>query len=127
LAAVRERAEHVVVPVHAHLTRRRRRACERDAETAPVLRGHLAVAEAQNRASRADVPVSDRGQEIIDVVDLEATRQLLELVVLHSVECDLAQPAELLVEQLAPLGDVLVAALALEPLADLLAGARRLY
>src|SRR6202023_1514967 len=78
-------------------------------------------------AARADVAVADRGDEIVDRVEAKVLRQLEDLVVLEGAPRDLAETAEFLLQRLAALLHVFLAAFTLEPLADLLARARRLH
>ena len=70
----------------------------------------------------ADVTVSDRGEEIVEVVEVKLLGQLEHASVANRRKRPLLNPAKLFVEELFTLGDILLSTFLLEPGADLLGG-----
>ncbi len=79
-------------------------------------------AEAHDHGLRADRAVADRRVEVVERVVVVAARDLGDLVRPDGRDRGPRQAAQLALERLTPVDDVLVAILALEPLPDLLAG-----
>src|SRR5439155_4103548 len=65
-----------------------------------------------------EVAVADRGREVVDRRVPVEVRDLLQLRLGQVGEAEAMHPVELLFQQVAALGDVLLAPLTLEPLAD---------
>ena len=84
--------------------------------------GIVGHAEAHDDLLGADGAVADGGVEVVERVELVGLGHLGDLLGADALERRAGQAAQLAVEVLAPVDDVLVALLALEPLADLLAG-----
>src|ERR1035437_3494248 len=73
----------------------------------------------------ADCPIADRGEEVVDVVEVVGLGDLHDAVLADGAEVGPGQTSQLALERLATVGDVLVTLLALEPLPDLLLGMAR--
>jgi hypothetical protein len=70
---------------------------------------------------RADGAVADRGVEVVQVLVLVDPGDLQDSLLADGPEARSGQPPQFALQRLAPVDDVLVALLALEPLPDLLA------
>src|SRR4029077_11125678 len=79
-------------------------------------------AQAHDHGLRVDRPVADRRVEVVERVVVVAARDLDDLVRPDGRDRGPRQAAQLALERLTPVDDVLVGILALEPLPDLLAG-----
>ena len=118
MAALAEAHQQVAHATHAHAARRRRR------------RRHLGQlhlvrvvddAEPRDDLLGADLAVADGREEVVERLHAVVLDRGLEVAVVDLLERGPRQAPQLALQQLAPVGDVLVALLALEPLADLLA------
>src|SRR5438067_10262905 len=87
------------------------------------------VGDAQTRyhLRRGERAVAERREERVDVVQVQRLGHAAKVLVGDVTELALRDALQLLVEQLLAMGDVLIALRALEPRADLLAGAGRAH
>src|SRR5438105_15844169 len=75
---------------------------------------------------RREIAIPDRGQEVVDGSVSVQPGHLEQLRFRQLFQADAMHAVQLLVEKVMPLGDVLLATLALEPLADSLLARRAL-
>ena len=121
LAAGCDRGQDPLLAADEHA--RRRLDLGNQGDGAQVASGRVQVQRhAHHHCVRRKIAVADRGHEVVDRRELVQGRDLVELVLRQVRQADAVHAVELLVEQVMALGHVLLAALALEPLADPLLG-----
>src|SRR5438094_4848783 len=128
LAALRDLREHPAFALHPDLAGGLELRDQRDQGEYPIAVGLLTGRHVlQQDGVRADVPVSDRGVEIGEVSETKFPGQLEDSLITYGCQRSLLHAAELFVQLLLSLGDVLFAPLLLEPGANLLRRAGGLH
>src|SRR5712692_244305 len=125
LAAGRDLGQDPLLPVHQHARRGLHVRDERDGAQVAA-NAVRADRHAHHHRVRREVPVADGSQEVVHRREPMHARDLLELRVGQVGEAHPMHAVEFLVEKVAALGNVLIPAMALEPLTDALLGRRAL-
>ena len=120
MTAPGEPDEQVPYPLDADATRLGRGHRRRDRRKLEL--GVVNDPQARDDRLGTDGSVADRGQEIVNLIVVQLSRDLSEAVVANGRERRPGEAPQLAFQGLAPMDDVLVPLLALEPLPDLLPG-----
>ena len=121
LATRRDGGENSLFAAHEHSRRGLDLRDQRDGAKIAARRVE-AQSHPHHDRMRREVAVSDRGQEIVDGREPVQVGDFEQLRAGKVGEADAVHAVQLFVEEVVALGDVLLAALALEPLADALLG-----
>ncbi len=121
MAALREAHEEIPYPLHPDPTRLGRLGRgDRRQRRVPVVED----AQAHHHLLGGDRAVADGGEEVLDGLVTVSPGDLGDPVETHRLDAGAGEAAQLALEALAPVDDVLGAILLLEPLPDLLASVR---